>query len=469
MMPSAGIGWLPRTLVLLVSAVTVGCATGIDLDYYRDVDRALAENRSGEAADIVRKAGREIYGERNRLLYHLDLALALQLAGDYHGSAQQFETADTLAADLYTKSLGGEAASLFTNDLAIPYAGEEFERILLNVFNAMNYALLGDSEGALVEVRRIDTKFAAIEAEKGRYGREPLAHYLSGLLFEDAGQLDDAFIAYSDAAAGYAGQSELFEQSVPAQLARDVARLGARLGRDVHPDIAAMAGEYDVLPDGGEIVVLHYFGPGPRKVERSIEMSFGEGFAVVQSMQVDSQDEKEVRQTLSAAKGMISTTQITIAYPVFKQPPLACGRAQVYVDGCTAGVSEPVSNISRTALLNLEDRLGRIWSKIVARAVLKFITARAAGAVGKEASGNEGVGLLVQLFTQAALSATEEADLRGWRTIPAQVQMTRIHCPAGSYRVRVDNMGSASGGNWREFDNVGVSDGRKTFLVSSCF
>jgi tetratricopeptide (TPR) repeat protein len=457
------------TLLLVASVLAASCATGIDMDYYRDVDDMLAQGRGEEAARLVKSAGRDVYGDRNRLLYHLDLALAYQVAGQYKESAGQFETADGLAADLYTKSLSGEAASLFTNDLSIPYAGEDFERILLNVFNAMNYVMMGDAEGALVEARRIDTKFTALEQEKGRYDREALALYLSGMLYENGDELDNAYISYSKAASAYDSHSQLFELGVPHDLVQDVAYLGRRLSMDVPQALLDAAGEVLQRQDTGEVVVLHYFGPGPRKVEQSVEVSLGEGFAIVQSVQVDSQDEQEVRKTLSAAKGMLSTTQVTIAYPVFKQPALACHSASVTVQGCGSARSDLVANISRTAALNLEDRMGRVWSRIVARAVLKFITARTAGNIGEQATGNEGVGLLVQLFTQAALSATEEADLRGWRTIPAQVQMTRVRCPAGQYRVRVENEGAAGPGTYREYEGVEVVHGRKTFLIAECY
>lgn len=450
-------------------ALQVCCGGSIDQRYYQEVDHALRHAESGEAAALVKEAGRGVYGDRNRLLYHLDLGFALHVSGNYVASAKQFEAANDLSQDLYTRSLSAEAGSLFTSDLNLPYFGEEFEHILINVFNGLNYALMGQAEEALVEVRRADVKFRDFAQQGiGRYGGDPFAHYLSGMLYENAGELDDALISYRRGYRAYLEQQGHFHVPPPKGLMADLAGLARTLDRELEPELAGV--EVPTPSGGGEVVVLHYAGPGPRKKEHFVEVSLGRGFAIVQAGEINSEEQAQVRKTLSAAKGLATTTQVTITYPVFDQPALACRGGVVDIPGCGRARSELVENISLIARLNLEDRMTRQWTRIVSRAVLKFVTARAAGKLGEEASGNQGVGLLLQVVTQAALSATEAADTRGWRALPGKIHMTRLACPEGEYEVIANQVG-ADGYNRavRKFPGVRVKDGKKTFLLAVCF
>ena len=454
---------------LSLLALQLCCGGSVDQRYYREVDHALRHAESGEAAELVKEAGREVYGDRNRLLYHLDLGFALHVSGNFAASASQFESADGLALDLYTRSLSAEAGSLFTSDLNLPYYGEEFEHILINVFNGLNYAMMGQPEEALVEVRRADVKFRDFAQQGvGRYGGDPFAHYLSGMLYENAGELDDALISYRRAYKAYLEQEPHFRVSPPRGLLNDLTGLARRLGRELELDLDGI--EAPSHDGGGEVVVVHYVGPGPRKKEHIVEVSLGQGFAIVQSMEIQSEEQNQVRKTLSVAKGLATTTQVTIAYPVFDQPALACHQGIVDIPGCGRARSELVENVSLIARLNLEDRMSRQWSRIVSRAVLKFVTARAAGKLGEKASGNQGVGLLVQVGTQAALSASESADVRGWHALPGKIHMTRLVCPEGEYEVLANHVGTDGYDRAvRRFPGVKVKDGKKTFLLAVCF
>lgn len=451
--------------ILVAVALHIACAGEINRDYYRKLDGIMAAGAPREAAKEVKAAGREVYGERNRLLYHMDLGMALHVAGEWAESSRQLEAADRLGEDLYTKSLANEAASLLTSDLTIPYAGEEFERVFVNVVNGLNYSMLGEVDEALVEVRRVEEKLAYYrDHASGRYRESPFALYLAGMFYENAGMQDDALISYRHALEAYRRASAEFLTEVPMALEQDVARLSNELGVDPQVELNVDAGQ----SSGGEVVVLHYFGPGPRKTERIVEVALGQGLVHVYSMDIRSEEQKDVQRALSVAKGLAASTQVTVAYPVFEQPPLAATHAVTEVEGCGQASSVLVENLSRVASVNLEDRVREQWGRVVARAVLKFLLARAAGDVAERVSGKRVVGLLFRAVTQAALSATEAADTRGWRTIPALIHMTRVRCPAGIYDVRVHHLGGRGQGTIH-YRNVSVQDGYKTFLVGSSF
>lgn len=451
---------------VVVLALHIGCAGEIDRDYYLKVDRLMSAGAPNEAAEEVREAGKTVYGERNRLLYHMDLGMALHVAGDWAASARQLEAADRLGEDLYTKSLSSEAASLVTSDLTVPYAGEEFERILVNVVNAINHDLLGSPDEALVEVRRVEEKFRYYhEHAEGRYRKSAFAFYLAGMFYENAGMPDDALISYRDALVAYREGAATLGVGAPVALERDVSRLSSMLGADPGVELDYDA---DSTQGKGEIIALHYLGPGPRKKERIIEFALGQGLVHLYSMDVKSEEQKDVQRAVSVAKGLAASTQVTIAYPVFDQPPLSATQAVLEVDGCGQTYSVLVENVSQVASVNLEDRMGAQWARIVARAVLKFLLAQAAGDVAERLSGNKGVGLLFHAVTQASLSAAESADTRGWRTLPALIHMSRVNCPPGLYNVRIMHVGGRGGGTL-SYSNVKVQDGYKTLVVSSSF
>jgi len=86
---------------------------------------------------------------------------------------------------------------MLSNDLTLPYEGEDFETVLINVVAALNYVLLNQWDDALVEARKVDHKLNVINDrydKKNVYKEDAFARYLSGILYEGKGELNDAFI-----------------------------------------------------------------------------------------------------------------------------------------------------------------------------------------------------------------------------------------------------------------------------------
>jgi hypothetical protein len=85
------------------------------------------------------------------------------------------------------------------NDYMLKYPGEDYERVLLHLMSAVGFLLSGQPDEALVECRRMDTLLNLYNAkyeEKNVYKEDAFARYLSGMLQEADGQLDEAFIDY---------------------------------------------------------------------------------------------------------------------------------------------------------------------------------------------------------------------------------------------------------------------------------
>ncbi len=143
---------------------------------------------------------------KNRLVYFLELGMLLHVEGRYADSNAAFERAKGIGDSLYTLSLSNEAVSLMTNDYALDYAGENFERTLIHLFSALNYALLQKPDSALVEARQVGEYLRKLQVDSTNqnvYQEDAFARYLSAMLFESSGEFDSAFVDYKKAVIAY--------------------------------------------------------------------------------------------------------------------------------------------------------------------------------------------------------------------------------------------------------------------------
>jgi hypothetical protein len=91
-----------------------------------------------------------------------------------------------------------------------------------------------------------------------------------------------------------------------------------------------------------------------------------------------------------------------------------------------------MEDIASIAVLNLENRINRIKAKAIARATTKYLASAAAGKAVEEGHGAL-AGMLTKMAANIASMATEQADVRNWRLLPAEIRIGRIIVPAGDY------------------------------------
>ncbi len=141
--------------------------------------------------------------------------------------------ADKLSERLDFISVSEEAKVLLSSERERAYRGEDFEKLMISTLQALNYAQLGKDEDALVEVRRVNERMQRwINEDKKPYQQLAVSRYLTGVLWEDQGHADDAFIDYMEAnkLAGDLGT-----------LAEPLVRLAKETGRDRGAGAAAEA------------------------------------------------------------------------------------------------------------------------------------------------------------------------------------------------------------------------------------
>ena len=138
---------------LLTLAMGVNCSS--IQSHYAHVEKALAQGDL-RAADALVEKHKDEYGKKNQVLYAMDRGMLLHLSGQYQESTIFFEDAERMISDLYTRRIGSESAALLINENVLPYEGASFEKVLIHVIMALNYAYQGLFDDALVEARKID-------------------------------------------------------------------------------------------------------------------------------------------------------------------------------------------------------------------------------------------------------------------------------------------------------------------------
>ena len=134
------------------------------------------------------------------------------------------------------------------------------------------------------------------------------------------------------------------------------------------------------------------------------------------------------------------------------------------------GRTELMENVNAIAVQNLQDHMSRIKGKMIARAITKFIAAKATEVAGTQATGNQSLGRLMGAATSVAGAVTERADLRSWLLLPASIDVTRLFLPPGSYTATVEFYGNGGGViAKKQIPQFTVEKGRTTFLSSRTF
>ena len=378
-----------------LAATLTGCVSARMAD--TESDRLFRSRQYNEAAARLEK-GLEAQGENGRdtLLFLLDLGLSLHSAGRYEESNKAFLRADKVADIKDYTSLAQEGATIITSDNAKDYKGEDFEIVLISTYLAMNYALLGNIEDALVEARRVNTKLYRMVNEGGRkYKQSAFARYLSAILYEAEGDFNNAYIDYKNTLSLGVDNPDLgldlwrcaYLMRMPDEM--DLWDRKFHLTERDH-ELAKLSASKAAK---SEIIVLYENGISPRKHPNP------------------------------------SFSELPKFYP--RLNPVSF--AQVWVDEKNAGQTHLLEDIEKTAIANLDEKYGGMIARKMAGIVVKESVAYG---VAKTTDSP-----LLGLLTRAALYAADTADLRSWNLLPRDLQILRVVVSPGTHHVKVTPRG----------------------------
>jgi hypothetical protein len=422
---------MTRHVALLVAwlASIPGCSV-VTANNRQSVQATQAVSSGDPAAALAALEGHDDLPDR------LDRAVILADMGRPAASNEEFDRALAMIqgyegrAVVSAQDAGRNLSSLALNDKMLEYKGEGFEKVLIHVYKARNFVLLGDEEAARVEIRNanlrqdeerrhhreaidearaeakgavdaakldgeIDRQFVqqqAILARLDNVYQNPFATYLSGYVYEANGEPGEAFVDYKNA----------FQMTHSPLVGADVVRLAQKLKRKSEAKALGLDVPSGNPTSGGDTLVLLDNGFAPQR--RQIKFP-------------------------------IPTTQTVLFAAVPISQPIASdlGESEI-VDqrGNVLGRTEMLVDVEAMSVRNLRDRYPEILVRQVARVAAKGAAAHAAheGAKSKKSGSNDRTAeLLVDLATSVFNAVTEQADLRTWYALPRSMHVARVHTP----------------------------------------
>jgi uncharacterized protein len=390
-------------------------------DAMQQVDRDLAAQQPQAALKALDK----ISGGKDQALYLLNKAMVLRVMGDYAGSVAAFEQAKPLMQYLEATSVTENAAAFtFTENLRA-YQPPLYERLLVHVYQGLNYLQLGEPDSARVEAAQIEDLLRRLypNADAAPNGGDAFPRYFSGLVYEDTGQYSDAMIAYRQAFKSYKAQGAS-DASIPRDLQLSLCRFAESLGLTDELDDYKKRFNLDTWPpvskqdDEGQLAFIYGDGMGPVKF----------------------------------AQTALLPDPINGRYYSVTLPVVRTRARETYAEISAGGVSATTSRVASIGD-DAEEQYKADRPKLLAAEFSRNVTRTvAANQADKQA---QGLGAVVSLLASVA----DTADIRIWSTLPDNIQLARLRLPPGTYDLTVH----ARGGT-RVMKDVTIRAGEMTFV-----
>ncbi len=408
---------------------------------------------------------------KDRLLYYMEAGVVYHSKGDFKTSNEILLRADEMAEEIKA-SISGSVASFLLSDRESAFQGENFERVLIKYYLALNQTLLGDLAGAKRTLRKLDADLKDMKYEDAAYKQVLIARYLDALISEELKQYNDARVQYKNL--------EMFGADTE-WLARERYALASH-ARDAGEMAKYSAHKYSVFQTGvrtpaakdtGELVLLVQTGKAAVRASRGNLMNDRE-FALALRIAIDVA-------ILSQGKGLSTAGVIamlgTAENPIPRYdvrdnsgvPPL--GIAAVELPGAIT-----LTHFDLMAQKNFNDNYSSYINKNVASLATKIVVAAvAADALARQIrKNNDGIagalgGLAVGLGAGGAVAATVKADLRSWHTLPAGFAALRIWLPVGKYDLRLPAASTGYVVYGSGTEAIEIKPGKKSFVSLRAF
>lgn len=440
----------------VIVVLTLSSCAGLE-QVQPHLNTLMTQQQYDEALQLINKDQAAYYGPKNELLFLLDRGLLLHLAQRYKESIQDFEKAKRLYDDLYGHTFSEVAGSVLVNDYWKSYRGEDYEYVLVNVFQALNYASLDNLEEALADVRNIDNQLKLINArynknQKNVYRDDAFARLLGGALYEAQKNnegLNDAYISNTKALNVYESEyTKNYGQSVPLVLKQNLLTTANFMGSKESNEYRRKFTDVKVLLpqeklQKAEVYLIEYTGFSPVKVADDIVVPVDLTHIVRLSFAKFVDRPSQVNSSLLAAssiKGVeiISPTQ----------------------------VAEDIGNIAKKVL---ENRRGLLAAEALLRPMGKYVIEKVAEE-SLRANHNDTGAAIVNILGDIYNIVSERADLRSWQTLPKEIRIARLLLDPGQYTLMVRDYNQMNMlVEEKNLGNVQLKTGQKKFVVSRCY
>jgi hypothetical protein len=408
------------SLVLAAVAVLLsGC--GSMRSYDGELKQTVGMVKSGSVTAALQdlennNSGKE---ENKDLLYFFEKGELLRLTTEYDNSNQAWMRADAKVheweetAKTSPEKLFGNVGSFILNDRTRRYDGFDYEKVLLTSRIALNHIGNGDWDKARTEIKKTHEREAIIaqvrekqideaKAEAEKKNVKTTYKELKGYPVEtfDDPEVTKLVNGYQNAFTHY-----LAGFTYEALGEKSLAAPGYRKAMELRPDLPRLGSALEKLdnqkqrPGYTDVLFVVEAGTAPAR----------------ESMQIP------VPVPLGQRIGVVS-----ISFPVIHSDKSSAAPGQLMLDGKDTISLDSITNIDAMARRSLKDEMPGIIGRNIVRAIAK-------GVMQKEA-GDRG-GLIGSLLATAFTVATEQADERSWRTLPALISIGRAQIPSGKHQM----------------------------------
>jgi hypothetical protein len=321
----------------------------------------------------------------------------------------------------------------------------------------------------LVEARRISLRTYAQEdrvGNKNRYSEDAFSYMLQGMIYEKNADINNAFIAYRNAADVYLQHGgSYYGTLMPVQLKKDLLRTAYLNGftdeLQRYEKLLNSAYATDELPaEGGELILFWENGSAPVKAQQDIWFSLhkdagGDLFFRDAGGLYNVPFDAASGYTTDAAR-LTGLRSFRVALPRYEAQALFYSGASVNLNNTTYTM-EAAENINTLAFTTLRERMLRELSATLTRLAVKKLAEAAVRPGEKEEDDKnkteeekkkdnkrknqrEAIAMGIQLFSMAS----EKADTRNWQSLPHTIYYTRIPLQKGENRLMLRLNGSSS-------------------------
>ena len=427
-----------KYLFLLCAVFLASCASPAKL---RDekIGKPVAAGDYNTAITTIEKNKKELYKSEDAFLFEFDLGVLHHYNQNYEASIKHFAKAEEIIDELYTRSVTNEAAALLTNDNVRPYRSYPFEIQWLHQTQILNFLALGEIDGAVVQARRALLAIQSLqEKEEDKFNESGALQYLIALSFERQKSEDDARIAYNNAKKNFASSGYT-------------------------PKLAAQIPENEQ-----EIIVVGYAGISPVLGENKFWGTYAKDGALFLHYKDANGKEQTILLSVPGLGGAGfdgGTVTVQFAIPKMVDRPSQTSAFSVFVNG-NSRLTEPFSNTKNSLKKDLENGEKVMLLRTAGRVILRTIAASKAKS-SLIRTGNPLADLALNIGTDFATYAIENADLRLGTAMPLTLQMSRIPVEPGKHSVKIDILDShgRKTGTFAE-QNVNVKKGEKVFIFA---
>jgi hypothetical protein len=465
-----------RHYALFAAILTLnGCAT---FRSYNSETATLVSNVAQGQVDQALTQHESTTGSDKDLLYFMEKGELQRLKKLYPETIATWTEADRLIAQWESEAkitgskVGGAVGSVVVNDKLRRYDGEDYEKVMLSTRLALAYLAAGKTEDALVEIKKTwerenliktlhekDIDEAENEAKEKGYKTKseelngyPIAtlnspevtnlkngyqnafsHYLSGFLYEAAGETALATASYRTAI-------EL--QPALAVLKDGLMGIDNRLATPLMP---AMVSESAPLP-----VVTKAVSKKTKKGKKGKKTKVVQQRIAVAPISVPAKTSPFIQPSTESDVLFVVETGVApfkksiliplpipyagvvpISFPVLESNPLSGNKAiSISFPNHSTTSLTTIASIENLSRRSLKDNMPSIMVRAAIRAALK------GGAQAAVYNQN----LLAGMALNAINVATEQADERVWGLLPAEITIARVKLPEGQTTVKIQTL-----------------------------